>query len=337
LAAGRLDDSREVLLEWSGAINAHGMLPNRFPDRGEEPDYNSVDSALWFIQAVRDYYIAGGRGGEKELAGAVWKILEGYRKGDGAGVGLDADGLLWAGEGDSSLTWMDSRVEGKAVTPRVGKPVEVEALWLNALLFALTLEKTPDPGWKKLFVLGVKSFKERFWNEKGCYLYDVVDSGRIPQTVDARFRPNQIFALGGLPLTLVTPGQARLAMDEIEKRLLTPCGLRTLAPGEPGYQPHYRGGLQERDSAYHQGPAWPWLMGPFVEAWLKLREGNPASKAEARKKFLAPLMERLRPAGTGHLAELFDGEEPFRHGGCPFQAWSLGELIWLDKILSTGR
>jgi glycogen debranching enzyme len=126
-------------------------------------------------------------------------------------------------------------------------------------------------------------------------------------------------------------------MDEIEKRLLTPCGLRTLAPGEPGYQPHYRGGLQERDSAYHQGPAWPWLMGPFVEAWLKLREGNPASKAEARKKFLAPLMERLRPAGTGHLAELFDGEEPFRHGGCPFQAWSLGELIWLDKILSTGR
>ncbi len=337
IASGRLDDSREILLEWSRMLDAQGMLPNRFPDRGEEPDYNSADSTLWFIQAVREYFSAGGNGGEKELIEAVWKILEGYRKGIRIGLGLDADGLLWAGEGDSALTWMDSRVHGTAVTPRVGKPVEVEALWLNALAFALTLEKKPDPEWKKLFDHGMKSFQERFWFEQGGYLYDVVDNDRYPHSVDTRFRPNQLFAVGGLPVTLVSPDQARRVVNEIEKRLLTPCGLRTLAPGESGYHPLYRGGVQERETAYHQGSAWPWLMGPFVEAWLKLKGDSPASREEARRKFLKPLLALIHPSGSGHLAELFDGEEPFRSGGCPFQAWSLGELMRMDKILSGGR
>jgi predicted glycogen debranching enzyme len=229
---------------------------------------------------------------------------------------------------------MNSRVHGNAVTPRVRKPVEVEALWLNALAFALTLEKTPDPEWKKLYEKGVKSFQERFWFEKGGYLYDVVDNDRFPHSVDTRFRPNQLFAVGGLPVTLVKPDQARLVVKEIEKRLLTPCGLRTLAPGEPGYQPLYRGGVQERESTYHQGSAWPWLMGPFVEAWLRARDQSAPSKAEARRKFLEPLQEILRASGTGHMPELFDGEKPYRPGGCPFQAWSLGELIRLEKLLT---
>ena len=337
IAGDRLEDSGEILLEWSKMLDSQGMLPNHFPDRGEEPDYNSADSTLWFIQAVREYFLAGGKDGEKELTEAVWKILEGYRKGIRIGLGLDADGLLWAGEGDSALTWMDSRVHGTPVTPRVGKPVEVEALWLNALAFALTLEKKPDPEWKKLYEHGLKSFQQRFWFEQGGYLYDVVDNERFPHSVDTRFRPNQIFAAGGLPVTLVSPDQAKRVVEAIEKKLLTPCGLRTLAPGESGYHPHYRGDDQGRESAYHQGPAWPWLMGPFVEAWLKLNGNSPAAKAEARKKFLLPLIDLIRPKGTGQLAELFDGEEPFRPGGCPFQAWSLGELMRIEKILSTGR
>ncbi len=331
IAQGRMEESRDILLEWSRTLDPQGMLPNRFPDKGEDPDYNSADSALWFIQAVREYFLAGGKGGEKELAEAVWKILEGYKAGIRVGIGVDHDGLLWVGEGDSSLTWMDARVNGGAVTPRVGKPVEVEALWLNAIFFALTLTKTPHPEWKELFDRGMKSFQEKFWYERGGYLYDVVDRDRFPNSVDTRFRPNQIFAAGGLPLTLVPPDQARRVVEQVEKRLWTPGGLRTLAPGEPGYQPHYRGSVIERDSAYHQGPAWPWLLGPFVEAWLKV-EG--ADKTEAKKKFLDPLMERLKETETNHLPELFDGEEPFQAGGCPFQAWSLGELLRLEKILS---
>jgi predicted glycogen debranching enzyme len=333
IATGRLEDSREILLEWSRKLDSQGMLPNHFPDQGEEPDYHSVDSALWFILAVREYELAHGKESVKELHQAVWKILEGYRAGVRVGIGLDTDGLLWSGEGNSSLTWMDARVHGNAVTPRVGKPVEVEALWLNALAFALNLEKNPDPAWKELFEKGQKSFREKFWYEEGGYLYDLVDRDRYPDSVDTRFRPNQIFAVGGLPLVLVSPDQARRVVEEVEKRLWTPVGLRTLAAGEPGYQPHYTGGVVERDSAYHQGPAWPWLAGPFVEAWLRARGGSTSAKAEARRKFLEPLQEIFLSSGTGHIPELYDGEEPYRPGGCPYQAWSLGELIRLEKIL----
>jgi glycogen debranching enzyme len=209
----------------------------------------------------------------------------------------------------------------------------VEALWLNALAFALNLEKNPDPAWKELFEKGQKSFREKFWYEEGGYLYDLVDRDRYPDSVDTRFRPNQIFAVGGLPLVLVSPDQARRVVEEVEKRLWTPVGLRTLAAGEPGYQPHYTGGVVERDSAYHQGPAWPWLAGPFVEAWLRARGGSTSAKAEARRKFLEPLQEIFLSSGTGHIPELYDGEEPYRPGGCPYQAWSLGELIRLEKIL----
>ena len=271
---------------------------------------------------MREYFLSGGKGGEEELTEAVWKILEGYRKGIRIGLGLDSDGLLWAGEGDSALTWMDSRVHGNAVTPRVGKPVEVEALWLNALSFALTLGKHPDPELKKLLERGVKSFRDRFWFKEGGYLYDVVDADRFPHSVDSRFRPNQLFAVGGLPLTLVTADQARQVLEKVERRLAVPYGLRTLAPEEPGYQPHYRGGAQEREATYHQGSAWPWLLGPFVEAWLKCHRGRPQGKNRGEEKIHGAAVGTHAPFGFDPCARAFR-----RGGSLPFRRLSLPSLV----------
>ncbi|HEX4404794.1 MAG TPA: amylo-alpha-1,6-glucosidase, partial [Polyangia bacterium] len=175
---------------------------------------------------------------------------------------------------------------------------------------------------------GRPSFEARFWNEaRGC-LYDVVDCDHVAGAVDARLRPNQIFAVGGLPLQLLTPARAARLVAAVERQLLTPIGLRTLAPGEPGYQPRYAGGVAARDGAYHEGTVWPWLMGAFVEA--QLRVGAVDARA-ARGRYLAPLMRSLDVAGLGHLPEVADGDAPHAPGGCPFQAWSLGELLRLDR------
>jgi len=225
------------------------------------------------------------------------------------------------------LTWMDAKVGDWVVTPRIGKPVEVQALWLNAL----AIGGAHSDRWLALRERGLASFEHRFWNEERSCLYDVVDDGHEPGAVDASLRPNQIFAVGGLPLALLSGERARKVVDCVEALLLTPLGLRTLAPGEPGYVPHYRGGVRERDSAYHQGTVWPWLMGPFVEAWVRVRGGSDEVKRTARDRFLAPLLRHLDHAGLGHISEVADAEEPFTPGGCPFQAWSVGEALRLDR------
>ncbi len=224
---------------------------------------------------------------------------------------------------------MDARVNGKAVTPRVGKPVEVEALWLNALWVGGHFSDQ----WESLFKKALVSFQNRFWNGAGGYLYDVVDIQHHPGTGDASFRPNQIFAVGGLPLTLLDDEKAKLMLQSVEAKLLTPLGLRSLAPGEPGFRRRYQGGVLERDSSYHQGTVWPWLMGPFVEAWVRIRGNSSQAKEEARERFLQPLLDHLNQAGLGHLPEITDGEDPFEPRGCPFQAWSLGEAIRLDQVV----
>jgi glycogen debranching enzyme len=216
------------------------------------------------------------------------------------------------------------------ITPRIGKPVEVQALWLNAL----RIGAARDSRWMAVYEQGVASFRSRFWNDAGACLYDVIDVDHQRGAVDASCRPNQIFAIGGLPIAVLDGDRARLAVDTIEHRLLTPLGLRSLAPGEPGYTPHYGGGPAERDAAYHQGIVWPWLMGAFVDAWLRVRDRSPETIDEARRRFLAPLVEHLNHAGIGHVSEIADAEPPFRPGGCPFQAWSLGELLRVSEILA---
>ncbi|MFO0837548.1 MAG: amylo-alpha-1,6-glucosidase [Phycisphaerae bacterium] len=339
LATGRFDDARAILLAWSDAVSC-GMLPNRFPDRGEAPEYNAVDASLWYVIAVQEFLAAVDAGSARvsreerqRLESAVIAILTGYRNGTRFGIRCDQDGLLAAGVPGVQLTWMDAKVGDWVVTPRIGKPVEVQALWLNALWSARHL----NGEWSDLFARGRTNFQSRFWNdERGC-LYDVVDCDHQLGTADPRFRPNQIFAVGGLPVPLFENGRARRIVDAVEQRLWTPLGLRSLTPDDPDYAPHYRGGVRERDGAYHQGTVWPWLIGPFVEAWLRVRGGTPEARHEARQRFVEPLLSQLGRAGVGHLPEVADGAPPHVPGGCPFQAWSLGELLRLEFVALAGR
>lgn len=333
IATGRLEDARDILVEWAGLV-LEGMLPNRFPDRGEEPEFNSVDSSLWYIIAVNDYLGAVGKHLKltadrhvEKLRVAVEEILVGYNAGTRFGIRCDNDGLLSAGEHGYQLTWMDARVDGREITPRIGKPVEIQALWLNALAIGAQF----SPRWGSLSEKGRAAFEARFWNEDAGHLADVVDCDHNSGASDLIFRPNQIFAVGGLPLTLLSPEKARRVVDAVEMFLLTPIGLRSLAPGEPGYKPHYGGSVAERDGSYHQGTVWPWLMGPFVEAWIRVRGETAEAKAEARKRFLKPLHQHLHQAGLGHVSEIADGDPPHTPRGCPFQAWSLGELLRLER------
>jgi predicted glycogen debranching enzyme len=342
LATGRLREARDILLEWSGSIS-EGMLPNRFPERGEAPEYNSVDASLWYIVAVHGFLQASkgkrpalSAADRNRLQDAVEQILEGYSRGTRFGIRMDEDGLLACGEPGVALTWMDAKVGDRVVTPRIGKPVEIQALWLNALAIGSHFSKRWDDAVRR----GRRAFEERFWNEAGGFLVDVVDVDHQKGAVDATFRPNQIYAVGGLPLSLLDGTKARRVVSAVEQRLLTPIGLRSLSPGEPGYAPRYEGGVRERDGAYHQGTAWPYLMGPFVEAWLRVHgDGSlAAARLEARRRFLDPLLECLDTAGLGHLPEIADAERPHTPRGCFFQAWSIAEALRLaEQVLVPGK
>jgi predicted glycogen debranching enzyme len=334
LAAGRLDDAGAILLEWSGRVR-DGLLPNRFADRGEAPEFNAVDASLWFVVAVHEYLEAASArrtnaGPDRaRLAAAVDAILDGYAGGTRHRIRMDADGLLAAGEPGLQLTWMDARVDGRVITPRIGKPVEVQALWINALRIAGAWSAR----WLEPWARAAASF-ERFWNEDGGFLFDVVDAGHVPGANDPTFRPNQVLAVGGLPFAALTDvARGRRVVDEVERRLFTPMGLRSLDPGDPAYAGRYEGGVVQRDGAYHQGTVWPWLMGPFVEAWVRVRGGSAAARTEARHRFLEPLLARLDEAGLGHLPEIADGDAPHAPRGCPFQAWSVGEALRLDRVV----
>jgi predicted glycogen debranching enzyme len=331
LALGRLDEARRILLAWSSTVS-QGMLPNRFPDVGDQPEFNSVDASLWYVVAVHEFLEAAAKGNfglaapdTSALEQAILAIVDGYSRGTRFGIRMDGDGLLACGVPGVQLTWMDAKVGDWVVTPRIGKPVEVQALWLNALWIAGRL----DSRWNEIFARGRMEFERRFWNESADCLYDVLDVDHQPGTTDAALRPNQIFAVGGLPLPLLEGQRAHRVVDVAESRLLTPLGLRTLAPGSPGYAPQYIGPLRDRDAAYHQGTVWPWLIGPFVEAWLRVRENALAAREEARNRFLPPLEAHLNSAGLGHISEIADAEPPFTPRGCPFQAWSLGEFLRL--------
>lgn len=333
LSTGRLDIARKILSEWAGEVE-EGMMPNFFPDGSLEPEYNTVDASLWYVVAAYELIERAKRDGrpldektEERLWLAIEQVLAGYSEGARYHISVDpVDGLLAAGEPGVQLTWMDAKVGDHVITPRIGKPVEIQALWLNALsIGALRSQR-----WQRQLDKSLHSFRERFWNgDRGC-LYDVVDVDHKRGAVDAALRPNQLLAVGGLPFSFLETERARSVVDLAEEKLLTPHGIRTLAPEEAGYIPHYRGGRESRDGAYHQGTAWGWLLGPFVEAWVRVRGGTETAKAEAYNHFLAPLERELfTQAGIGHISEIADAEAPFTPRGCPFQAWSLGELIRL--------
>ena len=339
IATGRLADARDILLEWTGVVS-EGMLPNRFPDAGGVPEYNSVDASLWFVVAVHDLLEASRdrpglltRVQRTRLQDAVVAILDGYSRGTRYGIHMDTDGLLAAGERGQQLTWMDARVDGREITPRIGKPVEIQALWLNALYAGSTW----DCSWHEPFVRGMASFPDRFWNTDSGYLFDVIDVDHRPRVNDGRLRPNQLLAIGGLPLPVFTGGRARCVVDIVERELWTPLGLRSLSPADPDYVAHYGGAPSVRDAAYHQGTVWPWLIGPFVDAWLRVRGYTDAARAEALARFAAPFEAHLNNAGIGHVSEIADADPPFTPRGCPFQAWSLGEFIRAMRFIDAGN
>lgn len=338
LATGRLTDARDILIAWANSVS-EGMLPNLFPDHGAKPEYNSVDASLWYVVAIHDLLQATQGSSvvsakdKRAFQTAILAILDGYSKGTRFGIRMDEDGLLSAGERGVQLTWMDAKVGEWVVTPRAGKPVEVQALWLNALKIASQFE----PKWEAIFERGLKSFHEKFWNENAGCLYDVIDVSHRAGEVDAAFRPNQIFAVGGLPFPLLDGARAERIVSLVEEKLWTPLGLRSLALGEAGYAAFYSGGVLQRDGAYHQGTVWPWLIGPFVEAWVRVRGGANEAKREARERFLAPILAHLDEAGLGHISEIADATAPHTPRGCPFQAWSVGEALRLDQFILTER
>jgi predicted glycogen debranching enzyme len=344
LATGRLDMARGILLEWAKTVDM-GMLPNRFADEGDQAEYNSVDASLWFVNVAGEFLAKTKNKDLKILWPAMSAIMRGYHDGTRYGIRVDADGLVRAGEPGSQLTWMDAKFESECFTPRIGKPVEIQALWLNALKTMSALEPKAAPifksprsakgakraaplslDWEKLFRRGAISFRKRFWNPKTSCLFDVVDG---PSGDEAAIRPNQLFAVS-LPAALLPAARARAVVDAAEKHLLTPIGLRTLAPKDPGYIGRYKGGRRERDAAYHNGTVWPWLLGPFVEAWVRVRKNSKKAKTDARR-FLAALDAHMESWCLGSVAEVADGDAPHNPGGCPAQAWSVAEPLRLMK------
>ncbi|MEH2006791.1 amylo-alpha-1,6-glucosidase [Nostoc sp.] len=325
ISTGRPEVARSILRTFARYVD-QGMLPNRFPDAGEEPEYNTVDATLWYFEAVRAYYSATD---DDNLLGELFPILadiiDWHCRGTRYNIHLDpADGLLYAGVAGVQLTWMDAKVDDWVVTPRIGKPIEVNALWYNALRtmakFARQLGK-PHQEYEAMADRAQYRFS-RFWNEETGYCYDVIDS---PDGDDWALRPNQIFAVS-LPESSLTPAQQRSVVEACGRVLLTSHGLRSLTPEHPQYQGKYGGNQYQRDGAYHQGTVWGWLLGPFVFAHLRVYK-NP----EQARQFLEPMANHLTAHGLGSLSEIFDGDAPMTPRGCIAQAWTVAEVLraWL--------
>ncbi|MBN2131816.1 MAG: hypothetical protein JW741_20110, partial [Sedimentisphaerales bacterium] len=339
LATGRYEDARSVLSTFAGVAD-EGMIPNRFDDRSATAYFNSVDASLWFIHAALQYLEATEDivTFREELLPAIRCIIDSYEKGTRFNIHCDRDGLIVAGDSSTQLTWMDAKYGGLAFTPRWGKAVEVNALWHNALCgmreFCRQRGSADAARYTEMAAQAGKSFSRLFWNESRGYLNDTV----MPDgTVDASLRPNQIFAVSlpyGPPLT---PQQRRAVVDVVERELLTPYGLRTLNAGHESYKGRYEGPMRQRDEAYHQGTVWPYLMGAFVEAYLKVHDFNAAARSQAAR-WLEPLQRHLAEDGClGSVAEVFDGDSPQRPQGCLAQAWSVGELIRARRLTRNER
>jgi predicted glycogen debranching enzyme len=300
-----------------------GVIPNHFPDRGEAPAYNTIDATLWMFQALAAYLVASGdwRFVENRLS-TLEEVIEWHLRGTRHNIKVDeVDGLLAGGEDGYALTWMDARVQDWVVTPRRGKPIEVNALWYNALrLTADWCERAGRPAgrYRQLAAEAYESAQLRYWNATGEYFYDCVDG---PDGDDPSLRPNQVIAFA-LVYPLLEGDRARMALEVVTRKLLTPFGLRTLAPDDPRYLPRYRGDQKQRDGAYHMGMVWPWLLGPYLDAHRRLcGESNIVAEATA------PFLEHLREAGLGTISEIFEPEPPFRPVGCIAQAWSVAEIL----------
>lgn len=330
LETGRFEEAKEVLSVFASAINK-GIIPNRFDDYTNAPHYNSIDASLWFIKGCFDYLQASGDNQTflTVLLPSIKWIVEGYYNGTDFNIHADADGLIMGGSEQTQLTWMDAKSNGVVFTPRYGKAVEINALWHNAISCLADFYKTKNPDsqeyehFNSLADEVEDSFRKVFWNEKDKCLYDCV----LPNGFeDPSIRPNQIFAvsLKHSPLSLQ---QQEAVVDKVEQHLFTPFGLRTLSPEDNRYHPRYEGTMFQRDSAYHQGTVWPWLMGPFIKAFLRVNNYSQSSKNWAMD-LLQPLLTHFKEQGCiNSVCEVFDGDPPQKPNGCFAQAWSVAQLI----------
>ncbi|MHB9026584.1 MAG: amylo-alpha-1,6-glucosidase [Armatimonadota bacterium] len=321
LTTGRYADAADILRTFAAA-RQRGLLPNLFLESGEGAAYNAADATLWFVYALERYYQATkDRVLVEELCPALKEIIHYYRTGTDFGIGMDEDGLIVAAAPGWQLTWMDAKVDDWVVTPRMGKPVELSALWYNALraMEAFSREFGWPEEYGKLAERVRKSFPA-FWHEEGGYLYDV-----LADPPDARLRPNQIFAVS-LPYSPLDLAPARKVVRAVERYLLTPYGLRSLAPHDPEYQGTYGGSPRERDGAYHQGTVWSWLIGPYIDAYLRVH-GETADAKSVCRKLLQPLLSHLWDAGVGSISEIFEGNAPHLPRGAISQAWSVAEVL----------
>ncbi len=331
LATNREGIAKNILREYSKHISK-GMIPNRFPDEGETPEYNTVDATLWYFEAIRafvekteDYDFV-----QNELYEKLVEIIYWHRRGTRFNIKMDEDGLLYAGEEGLQLTWMDAKYGDEVFTPRIGKPVEIQALWYNALKimedFAKKFrDKDGKHQYQEMAKTAKKSFNKEFWNADEEYLYDVINEDEKDKSV----RPNQIFAVS-LKYSMLSMFRAKKVVQKVERELFTPVGLRSLSPDNPNYQGIYIGDPYKRDSAYHQGTVWAWLMGAFIKS---LEKTYPKGRKHRQyvEKILEGFETHLREEGIGQISEIFDGNFPHEPRGCFAQAWSVAEILRVIK------
>lgn len=337
LVTRRFAEAREILLTFAKYIH-HGMVPNMFPDNGQEPLYNTVDASLWYFYAVDQYLRYTGTDSDyhfiqDEIFPALKEIIKAYHDGTDFSIYMDSDGLIHAGSGVDQVTWMDVRVGNWVVTPRHGKPVEINALWYNALCVMSDLccrfgeDAAP---YQKLAEQVKTSFCSTFWNPDLKCLYDVADAGQKDDSI----RPNQLYAVS-LPYTMLPDDQALAVVNTVEQQLYAGPGIRSLSRDHKDYHGIYRGSLPKRDAAYHQGTAWGYLMGSFISAYVKVHKHSPEARKQALR-YLEPVQKHLYEGCIGSISEIFDGDEPHTCRGCYAQAWSVGEVLrcYTEDILS---
>ena len=331
LSTGRFDDAKKILAAFAANVS-QGMLPNRFQDNGDEPEYNNVDGTLWYfiaiykyLQATNDHVFV-----LNQLLPVLKEIIDWHFAGTRYNIKVDEDGLLFAGEQGQQLTWMDARVGDRVVTPRMGKPVEIQALWYNALRIFAELLKLNDQQHDAMVTnisaeKAKDSFNRQFWYDEGNYLYDVIDEKGPP---DTSLRPNQLFAIS-LPYSLIEGEKAAAVLKVVEEKLYTPVGLRSLAGDDSRYTPVYGGDQWHRDSGYHQGTVWSWLLGPYVDALVKVK----SEKTEV-KKVIENFSYHLNEGCIGSVSEIFDAAAPHHPRGCVAQAWGVAEVLRIIKEYS---
>jgi predicted glycogen debranching enzyme len=327
LATGRHDVARSVLCEFARHVD-RGMLPNRFPDAGEAPEYNTIDATFWYFEAVRsllqhtsDYAFV-----EAHLYAVLTDIVDWHIRGTRYGIKVDVDGLIASSDRSVQLTWMDARIGDWVVTPRNGKAVEIQALWYNALRTMEDIAQKVDTSaaarkYSTLADLAQISFNSRFWSEEAGCLYDVVSDDKA----DSTMRPNQILAVS-LTHSMLDKERSKAVVAAVERELFTPFGLRSLSPADSSYRGRYEGDSVARDSSYHQGPVWAWLLGPFIDAYIKVNGNGTKTQAQVRA-WLQAFSGHFTEACVGQVSEIFDGDSPHRARGCFAQAWSVAEIL----------